>query len=96
MIEHARTTPAGRALGFALVQLTNPTIFRLSLEGEPDTRCKSCALTLGTVPNGCPQTMMDAFKAVIPRTSRKSIVAGARPGTVHGKDRHGTPESQGG
>jgi hypothetical protein len=65
MKHHHLTTPNGRELGLHLARLTNPTIFQLSLEGEPDTRCTSCAFTLGTVPNGCPQTQMDAFKCVM-------------------------------
>ena len=32
---------------------------------EPDERCKTCAFTAGTVPNGCIQTQSDATKAVI-------------------------------
>jgi hypothetical protein len=65
MTHHPRTTHAGRALGAELARLTNPTIFHLSLEGEPDTRCSSCAFTLGTVPNGSPQATMDALKCVM-------------------------------
>lgn len=62
---HHRTTPHGRELGLHLARLTNPMIFQLSLEGEPDARCQSCAFTLGTVPNGSPQATMDALKCVM-------------------------------
>lgn len=60
-----RTTPAGRELGAEMVRLTAPVIAQLVAEGEPDDRCSSCAFRLGTVPNGCPQTQLDAFKAVM-------------------------------
>lgn len=63
--DHKRVTPEGRAAGFNLVRLTEPTIAQLAREGEPDERCKSCAFRLGTVPNGCLQTQLDAMKAVI-------------------------------
>ena len=63
--ERNRVTPEGRALGENMVRLTEPAIARLADEGEPDERCKSCAFRLGTVPNGCPQTQLDALKAVI-------------------------------
>lgn len=63
--ERNRVTPEGRALGESMVRITEPAIARLADEGEPDERCKSCAFRLGTVPNGCPQTQLDALKAVI-------------------------------
>lgn len=63
--DHSRVTPEGRAVGAQLVRLTEKAIKALAAEGEPDERCKSCAFRLGTVPNGCPQTQMDAVKAVI-------------------------------
>ena len=64
-LDLARVTPAGEELGAHLVRLTVPVIARLVTEGEPDMRCASCAFRLGTVPNGCPQTGMDAMKAVL-------------------------------
>lgn len=60
-----RVTPEGRAAGFQLAMLTEPAIADLVREGEPDERCKSCAFRLGTVPNGCIQTQLDALKAVV-------------------------------
>lgn len=60
-----RVTPEGRAMGFQLVRLTEPAIAEMVREGEADERCKSCAFRLGTVPNGCLQTQMDALKAVV-------------------------------
>lgn len=62
---HPRMTPEGMALGEQIVALTEPGIRRLAREGEPDQRCASCAFRAGTVPNGCPQTGMDAIKAVM-------------------------------
>jgi hypothetical protein len=61
--EHHRVTPEGREMGEQLVRLTEPAIKQLEAEGEPDERCKTCAFRAGTVPNGCPQTQMDAMKA---------------------------------
>lgn len=63
--DHKRVTPEGRAMGEQLVRLTEPWIEQLASEGEPDERCRSCAFTAGTVPNGCLQTQMDALKAVV-------------------------------
>jgi hypothetical protein len=63
--EHNRVTPEGQALGRELVRLVQPVLRRLAREGEADTRCKSCAFRLETVPNGCPQTQMDALKCVM-------------------------------
>lgn len=60
-----RVTPEGRALGEQMVRMTAPTIGCLEAEGEEDNRCKSCAFRVGTVPNGCPQTQLDALKAVV-------------------------------
>lgn len=60
-----RVTPEGKALGEQLARITDPAIRALAVEGEPDERCRSCAFRLGTVPNGCPQTQMDAIKCVV-------------------------------
>ncbi len=60
-----RVSPEGRAAGFQLAMLTEPAIADLVREGEADERCKSCAFRLGTVPNGCLQTQLDALKAVV-------------------------------
>lgn len=62
---HKRVTPEGRAAGEQLVRLTEPAIEMLAAEGEPDERCRSCAFRLGTVPNGCAQTQLDALKCVV-------------------------------
>ena len=63
--DHKWVSPEGRAMGEQLVRVTEPRINALAAEGEPDERCKSCAFTSGTVPNGCLQTQMDALKAVV-------------------------------
>lgn len=79
--DHSRVTPEGKALGEQLVRLTEPAIARLELEGDRDERCKSCAFRLGTVPNGCLQTQMDAMKAVVEGV----------PFLCHQHDREGWP-----
>jgi hypothetical protein len=63
--DHSRVTPEGRAAGFQMVRLIEPAVAELVRQGEPDERCKSCAGSLGTVPNGCPQTLGDFMKALI-------------------------------
>lgn len=65
MKQRNRVTPQGLALGEQMVRLTTPAIEALAAEGEPDERCKSCAFRAGTIPNGCPQTQLDALKAVV-------------------------------
>lgn len=65
--DHKRVSPEGQAMGRQLARLTYPWIERLAAQGQPDERCKSCAFTPGTVPNGCLQTQMDALKAVVER-----------------------------
>lgn len=65
MTQHHRVTPEGQALGRELVRLILPVLIRLRSEGEADTRCQSCALRRGTVPNGCPQTVMDLLKCLM-------------------------------
>lgn len=61
--DHSRVTPEGRAAGFSTARLVEPAVADLVRQGEPDERCKSCAGTLGTVPNGCAQTQLDFIKA---------------------------------
>lgn len=57
-----RPSPLGRELGAELVRLYEPEIARLAAAGVPDERCASCALRLGTWPNGCETSLMDAIK----------------------------------
>lgn len=66
--DHKRVTDVGRAVGEQIARLTEPAIQRLVAEGEPDERCRSCAFRAGTVPNGCPQTMLDVVKCVVEHT----------------------------
>ena len=54
-----RPTPEGIELGKEFVRMLGPDIERLENMGVIPERCKSCALRLGTIPNGCPQTLMD-------------------------------------
>lgn len=65
MKRHARTTKEGRQLGSQLARLAETEIALLAINGETDDRCKTCAFRIGTVPNGCPQTALDAIKAVM-------------------------------
>lgn len=59
-------TPEGRMLGEQLARLCDIEEERLR-ERFPTMhrRCGDCALRLGTVPNGCPETLMDVVKAVM-------------------------------
>lgn len=68
-------------MGAQLARLTEPWIKRLAAQGEADARCKSCAFTPGTVPNGCLQTQLDALKAVVENV----------PFLCHQHDRKGSP-----
>jgi hypothetical protein len=63
--DRSRVTPLGQTLGRQNARLVQPAIDALVAEGEPDERCNTCAFRLGTVPNGCEQTQMDALKCVM-------------------------------
>lgn len=63
--DHHRVTPEGRQMGEQMVRLTQPLIEQLKQEGEPGECCKTCAFRPGTIPNGCPQTQLDALKCVM-------------------------------
>ena len=65
--DHKRVSPEGRVLGARMASLADRAVARLAAEaeGQDDERCKSCAFTIGTVPNGCLQTQMDVMKAVV-------------------------------
>lgn len=65
LFDPARVTPEGQKLGACMVRLTEPEVAKLVAQGEPDDRCKTCAFREGTIPNGCPQTQMDALKCVM-------------------------------
>jgi hypothetical protein len=59
-------TPEGRILGEQLARLADVEEARLR-EKFPHMhhRCGDCAFRAGTVPNGCPETLMDAVKALV-------------------------------
>lgn len=63
--DHSRVSPEGRAAGFQVAMRVEPAVAALVPHGEPDDRCKSCAGTYGTVPNGCIVTQADFIKAVV-------------------------------
>lgn len=59
-------TPEGRQLGAQLARLADKSEAEMLAEqGMAPVRCKSCAFRLGTFPNGCPTTVMDALKCVM-------------------------------
>lgn len=78
---HSRVSPEGRKLGFMTARIVEPAVADLVRQGEPDERCKSCAGTYGTVPNGCIITQADFTKC---------LVEGV-PFTCHQADRKGFP-----
>jgi hypothetical protein len=59
-------TPEGRLLGAELARLADAEEARLR-ERFPrlHPRCNDCAFKAGTDPNGCPETLMDAVKALV-------------------------------
>lgn len=63
--DHHRVTPEGKAMGADMAKLADAEWRALAATGEEDDRCKTCAFRAGTVPNGCPQTQLDAIKAVL-------------------------------
>lgn len=80
----SRITPQGQQLGADLVALVEPAIASLAADGEPDTRCASCAFRAGTVPNGCPVTVLDAFKATMEGQPFLCHLQLGNRGTCHG------------
>ena len=76
-------TPAGRLLGRQLARLCDLEEAK-DLEGFPDQlpRCDDCAFRLGTRPNGCAETLMDAVKCIIeikPFYCHKGVKEGEAP-----------------
>lgn len=63
--DHSRVSPEGRRIGATMADIAGKGVRVLAAEGEPDERCRSCAFTPNTVPNGCIQTQMDAMKATV-------------------------------
>ena len=82
--DHKRVTPEGRAAGEQLVRMTEPAIAALVAQCEPDERCKTCAFRLGTVPNGCMQTQLDAIKCLIEGVQFSCHQAGREGWPCHG------------
>lgn len=75
--EHNRVTPEGKRCGEMVSRWTDTEVGKLIAEGEweKDERCASCAFRHGTVPNGCPQTQLDAIKAVLEKKTFACHVA---------------------
>lgn len=65
--DHHRVSPEGRAAGEQTAILADKCVAKLEAQGEPDERCKTCALRAGTVPNGCAQTQSDVMKCIVER-----------------------------
>lgn len=66
--------------------MTDKEVGKLIAEGEwtEDERCASCAFRHGTVPNGCPQTILDATKCVLEkRTFACHVPKGDMPAGTH-------------
>lgn len=63
-----RPTPEGRRLGAELARIADKAEAE-DLKSFPDQkqRCESCAFRAGTIPNGCPETLLDAVKCVVER-----------------------------
>ena len=66
MSQRNRVTPEGRALGEQMARLAAKALAKQKLRfPKMADMCASCAFRPGTIPNGCPQTQMDALKAVM-------------------------------
>lgn len=82
--DHKRVTPEGKALGVTMAKMADKGQSWLTAEGEADERCKSCAFRLGTVPNGCPQTQLDVYKAVVEKVPFGCHQADKKGDVCHG------------
>jgi len=74
-------TPEGSALGVELARITAKELERQP-PGTPPP-CDECAFVRGTIPNGCPSTLMDAVKCLVegePFYCHKSVRPTERPG----------------
>ena len=80
--DHWRVSPEGQHAGLMMARLADAECASLAKQDEPDERCKTCAFRAGTVPNGCAQTQLDVYKAVVEdvpfgcHQNRKSICHG--------------------
>jgi hypothetical protein len=73
-------TPQGEELGRELARITKKELERQS-PGTPPP-CDECAFVRGTIPNGCPSTLMDAVKCIVegePFYCHKSVKPTERP-----------------
>jgi hypothetical protein len=66
MSQRDRVTPEGQALGKQMARLAAKAIAEQKKQ-FPNMRepCATCAFKAGTIPNGCPQTLMDATKCLV-------------------------------
>lgn len=65
MLTRNRPTPEGQALGEQLARFADTADASIRAEDPAwPERCTTCAFRLGTIPNGCPTTVMDALKCV--------------------------------
>lgn len=61
-----RPTPEGRAIGEHLARWADAADSEQRKQfPKMAERCVTCAFRKGTIPNGCPETVMDALKCVI-------------------------------
>ncbi len=58
-------SPEGIELGIEVARLTDGIV----KDGHADGRCATCAFRLGTFPNGCAPTLMDAMKCALEGTT---------------------------
>lgn len=66
MDELNRPTPEGIALGKELARLTDRAEAEVRARfPKAKERCGTCAFRLGTIPNGCVETVMDALKCAL-------------------------------
>lgn len=61
-----RPTPQGKLLGESLARICDrQETLKRALFPNHQERCGTCAFRSGTIPNGCPETLLDAVKCVI-------------------------------
>lgn len=59
-------TPQGRLAGKELARLVRPALIDMAvLHPDAPGPCAECAFVEGTIPNGCPETVLDAFKCAV-------------------------------
>jgi len=83
-----RIDPLGVQLQANVMRLfVQPGLDQLAADGEPDTRCSTCAARPGTVPGGCIQTQADFLKSIhedVPFMCHAHEVAGDFTRLCHG------------